>query len=50
MIGGRIIYETSSEPAQVTEIVSQSIAEETLRKLEKGLEIRARSIRVPLFK
>lgn len=37
VIGGRIIYETSSEPAQVTEIVSQPITEETLRKLEKGL-------------
>lgn len=39
VIGGRIIYKTSSEPAQVTEIVSQPIAEETLRKLEKGLEL-----------
>lgn len=39
VIGGRIIYETSSEPTQITEIVSQPIAEETLRKLEKGLEL-----------
>lgn len=39
VIGDRIVYETSSEPAQVTEIVSQPITEETLRKLEKGLEL-----------
>ncbi len=50
MIGGRIIYETSSEPAQVTEIVSQSIAEETLRKLEKGLELEQGQLECHCFK
>ena len=39
MIGNRIVYETSKSPAEVTEIVSKPIADNTLRKLEKGLEL-----------
>ena len=39
MIGNRIVYETSKSPAEVTEIVSKPIADKTLRKLEKGLEL-----------
>lgn len=38
-IGNRIVYETSKSPAEVTEIVSKPIADNTLRKLENQLHL-----------